>query len=513
VSSHPVSRTVDARQREPLAALFRARGLTLQQHAKNVYLAWEARTSGRSIFSLYTSGKFVSTVRAGDAEGLLLEDEVAQLLGAAPGGAGKAPRGQGGGAAGAGEPGAAGAREPGAGVAPASDPLRVASPTAAPDTLFLAGADETGTGELLGSAVLGAAHFPLALVPELQALVGRVETKSSRAASGWERLGQQLQALRGDGLHLALLSIPNRLFDRYSKNALLDLAYVRLVGDLLAAAGQPAAEVLARTELALDDYGTGALLGQARAAWVRRGLQVQVATRADVRWLASRTASVAARACRAREMEGLRADVTDGPLGTGNAGNPATLAWLRRRRRSGAGWPGFVKTSFRTVTELDGLPATTKESVPPLRDLLDEASAGDFLAGRLDVRRARLRAGAERSTQRLELPARGHRPHAADAFLPLLCGGAVLDLGPLPLELLDALLEREDGLLSGWRLLVGPGLTADNPTSVALARAHARGVVQVVPTDEPDPLERAARHAGLLVVASGSAPGLHVVVR
>ncbi len=472
---------MSAPQQTKLRELLAARGHTLRQNAKNKYLAFEVRTDAKSIFSLYTSGKFVSTVREGDAEGLVIEDEVGQLLGEA---------------------------------APAK--LRSGPGSSAehdPAITTLAGVDETGTGELLGTAILAGALLPRALENPLHELVGHVETKGKRAASGWERLGAELAAMRADGLVLSALPIPNALFDRYSKNALLDLAYVRLVGDLFAGAREVRGDKpLQGVELAVDDYGVGQLLKSAAKVWAASGIRVRIETKADDRYLAARAASVLARATRAREMAGLRADATDGPLGTGNAGHRETLSWLRRRARTSEGWPSFVKTSFRTVTDIDGVEAVTKEPLPRVSDLLDEQSVPDFLAGRLDVGRARIRTTGSTFSQRFELPARGgaRRPASLE-FLPLICGGLVLDES-IPLDVLDELLEREQGLASGWRILLGAESDLDDPFFLSLARAHARGVVHLVPTRHADPAARAAAHAGLRVLAAGRADGLHVVL-
>jgi hypothetical protein len=147
-------------------------------------------------------------------------------------------------------------------------------------------------------------------------------------------------------------------------------------------------------------------------------------------------------------------------------------------------------------------------------DLLDSDSAADFLAGRLDVRRARVRTGGKAFSARLEVDATSTaRRIASLEFLPLLCGGIVLDEA-IPLETLDALLDRESGFLSGWRVLVGGEPEVDDPFFLSLVRAHARGVISVVPTDRADPEQRAAERAGLRLIASGGeVDGLHAVLR
>ncbi|MGQ0551787.1 MAG: hypothetical protein ACT4PU_01040 [Planctomycetota bacterium] len=497
------SRTLSDARRQRLRALLAGRGHALLQAPKNPYVDFEVRTEGRSIFTAYTSGKFVSTVRAGDAEGALVEAAIAELCGETGGDAGGAqPRG----------PQGAEPAEPG--LAPAAhrqSPSGQLMHGTSPGLVQLIGLDETGTGELLGSAVVGGALLPLALVPALERCIGHVDTKSSRAASGWEDLGEQLAGLRAQGLRGATLAIPNRLFDAWSKNGLLDLAYVRLVGDLLAEHGPGS---LTGLEIVIDDYGIGPLLSRAVAVWRGRGASVLVQTKADDRHLAPRAASVLARSQRSREMQGLIAEVDDGPLGSGNAGHRDTLAWMRRRARTSPEWPSFVKASFRTARLMRGLPETgEKARLPALHQLLDDEAAQALLSGTLDLRQASLRDAAGKPFRALRLSAEGRLlepapPCPAFELLPMLCGGIVLDSTPRRRarfsELLATALVREGGLLSGWRVLVGPEEDVDDPLLVALARAHRAGIVCVVPTAESAPAKRAVRHAGVLLAPARS---------
>ena len=321
--TRPTTRSLTPSQAARLRAALGARGLRLATNPTNPYLAFEVRTDARSIFSLYTSGKLVTTLRDGDVEGASLHALVDEVCGAAPGADGA----------------------PASPAAPAAR-SRTRAPTRAdgqgtrPNLTLLLGCDETGTGELLGRAVVGGAAMPPARAEAVAALVAHVDTKVSRAASGWESLDEQLRGVAD--LRLVTLPVPNRLFDAWSKNGLLDLCYVRVVGDLLGACGLGAgrrANGLAGVELAIDDYGAGPLLTQAITAWRGDGAHVLLQHKADDEHLAARAASVAARAARAREFEGLRAEVTDGPLGTGNAGHPQTLRWMKRRAVRAAAGP------------------------------------------------------------------------------------------------------------------------------------------------------------------------------
>lgn len=470
----PVSRKLTSDQARRLREVLTARRHTLARNPKNRYVAFEVRTDGRSIFTYYTSGKLVSTVRTGDAEGLLVEAEIEAIAGGAPARPG---------------PPQQGTRH---------------------DLVWLAGIDETGTGELLGEAIVGGACFPVGLSKTVGSLFGHVDTKSSRVASGWESLGTKLAEMRGDGLITTTVAIPNRLFDRYSKNGLLDLAYVRVAGDLLAASGLPAPGVPRDTayagfELLVDDYGVGAQLTEAVTSWRGAGAHVVVQTKADDEHIAARVASVAARSHRSREMEGLAASESDGPIGTGNAGHPQTLRWLARRAREGGAWPSFVKTSFKTVRQQTGDPEVKKERVPALATLLDADTTRDLLAGHLDVSTAALLDARGKPLRRVKVDASG-RPVDSKVgpgwdLLPLLVGGIVPDKTVWTLDTIEPLLDREEGLLSGWRVLIGPEADLDDPVIVALARAHRMGIVTVVRTGHVDPVARARRHAAVLMSA------------
>lgn len=512
----PVTRDVSRSQAAALRATLAAHGHRLLTNPKNPYIAAEVRTEGRSILTLYTSGKLVLTQRAGDAAGAALAALVDEVCGAPPGAAARsrAPAEDG-------APPAAGAARRAAGPARGTQ-----------DGLaWLMGCDETGTGELLGRAVVAGVALQPEAAPALDELAGHVDTKAGRAASGWEALDERLRGL--PGLRLVALPVPNRLFDAWSKNGLLDLAYVRLVNDLFAAAGRGPSRPeggLRGVELAIDDYGAGELLTRAITAWRGDGAHVVLQHRADDEHLAARAASVLARAARAREFEGLKAEAADGPLGTGNAGNPQTLRWMRRRaaqapRGAGDGaWPSFVKASFRTARELVGLPEVEKRRVPPPEQLLDADAARALVGGRFDVARAAFRCGVAgdvpaKTTRRFTVRGTGllvePRPSPAWELLPMLVGGVALsdeleaavrsDPG-----MLEALLDRERGLLSGWRVLVGPQQDADDVLLVALARAHRAGVVEAVACAEASGAARALAH-GALVLEAGRRAGEFVL--
>ncbi len=507
----PVTREVPAAWKARLGEIFERRGHRRGKNPKNPYIDFEARTDAKSIFTLYTSGKFVVTLREGDAEGLLLEAEIAELLGVSPSAPGAVGTGAGAGGAGNGGAGTGGAGN-GLGGAAARRGGSVAAGTSE-SVRWLGGFDETGTGELIGTTVVAGALLPRESAEAVAAVTGDVDTKSSRTLGGWERLGHALADLRAEGLITIPVIVGNRLFDEYGKQALLDLAYVRAVGDVLAAAGLSDAEDLTGVEFVIDDYGIADLLRRAVERWRARGVRVIVQHKADDEHLAPRTAAVCARSVRAREMVAVAAAVDDGPIGTGNAGHGQTRRWLAHRARTGRGgpggrWPSFVKASFKTARELDHLPPVEKTPLPALSSLLDAPTAEAMLDGRLDVETACWRIG-DGAVRQLAVSPEGRLPGQDDPphvyrLLPLLCGGLVLDRGTekrlrADLDLLDVLLRRDEGLLHGWRLLIGPDPDPDDPLTLALVRAHHESRLHLIPTDAADPGKRASRHGGVTV--------------
>ncbi|MBM3984248.1 MAG: hypothetical protein FJ296_00925, partial [Planctomycetes bacterium] len=83
--NRPVTRDVSRPQAAALRAALAAHGHRLLTNPKNPYIAAEVRTEGRSILTLYTSGKLVLTQRDGDAAGAALAALVDEVCGAAPG--------------------------------------------------------------------------------------------------------------------------------------------------------------------------------------------------------------------------------------------------------------------------------------------------------------------------------------------------------------------------------------------------------------------------------------------
>lgn len=229
---------------------------------------------------------------------------------------------------------------------------------------LLVGLDEAGKGEIFGAVVLAAVALPGALFHPIEEVIGVADTKERHAARYWELLFQRMGLYRAQGLAWETAEIAPEEFDRISVNRLLDRDYARLLARLLRSV-QPA-----QVRIVLDDYGAGRELRQNLAELGARGAEAVRTTKADDRYLECRLAALVAKGEQQRALEAIRRDpryrIPGCELGSGNAGDPKTLAWLRAWRESGRPWPSFVKRSFRTVRELDGsAPARKRSSVDP----------------------------------------------------------------------------------------------------------------------------------------------------
>lgn len=228
----------------------------------------------------------------------------------------------------------------------------------APTRDFQVGLDETGKGEIFGPVVLAAVAVPRELFGQLEEAIGVADTKVKHSAQFWEELFNRIDSYRAQGLDRKLQEIEPAEFDRVSVNRLMDRDYERLVREVSAGL-EPA-----RMRVVLDDYGPGRELERYFRELRGAGAEVVQTTKADDRYLECRLASLIAKREQQRALEAVRRDkryaLKGLQLGSGNAGDPKTLEWLRAWHQSGRAWPEFVKRSFRTVQEIEGRKAPAK---------------------------------------------------------------------------------------------------------------------------------------------------------
>ncbi|HHY35072.1 MAG TPA: hypothetical protein GX510_05495 [Firmicutes bacterium] len=249
---------------------------------------------------------------------------------------------------------------------------------------FMVGLDETGKGEIIGHTVLAGVLIPQELTSDLENIVSTADTKRRRTFQYWDELFRQIDSLKPRGLEFTVERIPPWHVDRYNLNKIMDVVYQRILSNFSRRAD------LSQSRVVVDDYGIGHTLDRYLRALQNRGCEVVIATRADDLYLEAKAASVIAKRERERVMEGLRAagefQVGRCTVGSGNATDTETINWLKAWKEMGREWPWFVKRSFKTVREFEGLTSAVTKQSPPIRDdILSPEFLREFETGRLSI--------------------------------------------------------------------------------------------------------------------------------
>lgn len=252
-----------------------------------------------------------------------------------------------------------------------------------------------------------------------------------------------------------------------------DVVYQRLVSRVLLAL-DPAV-----CRITLDDYGIGKNLRGFLDVLAKQGAEVRVEAKSDEKYVEARVASVLAKWRRQQAMRGVATlfSLPDTPVGSGNAGDSVTLDWLRRWKETGKPWPWFVKTSFKTVRELEGKEGKATETSPPIRHELLSPDARERLAeGQLSTASLSLvcpECGATLTAAKLTPePARGLLGRCLsctkvitelDTTLRYYSGVALLDASVIIAGSISKDLERQ-GFFDGFALLLHPTVAAETDT-------------------------------------------------
>ncbi len=339
---------------------------------------------------------------------------------------------------------------------------------------FLVGMDETGKGEVLGPSVLAVVVIGKELAPRINAELGSADTKKKHSFQSWDILFRDLDQYRGHGLSYEIETIPPWDVDKYNVNKLMDIVYQRLLSRLLYGLD------LTKCRIVLDDYGMGNNLHLYMKSLSKAEAEVRVEARADEKYVEVKTASVLSKWRRELAMKkiGERFSMVDVPLGSGNAGDPLTVKWLNGWKKSGQQWPWFVKTSWKTVRDLDEVEKEPVKVAPPIRhDILSRSSQDMFRDGRLSTSSLRVMCpdcGVSLSSCKLTPdPAGGlvGRCIQCNMTIPDLgitlryyCGSALLDSSTIISGSISKDLQKR-GFFAGYTLLVHPlvAIETDNP--------------------------------------------------
>jgi len=255
---------------------------------------------------------------------------------------------------------------------------------ALPTKDFLIGLDETGKGEVIGHTVLTGAAFPKEIFYNIDLLTGPADTKNRHEFSYWDSIFKNIDSLRNSGFDFITEKIPPWHVDKYNLNKIMDVTYQRILFIFFRKIE------INRSRIVLDDYRIGPTLNRFLSFLKQQGAEVEVTSNAEDKYLEVKTASLISK----RTREAIIKTINENPefqinglsIGSGNAGDKQTLAWLKRWANTGRVWPWFVKRSFKTIRQLEEKTGSFKKEIPPIReDLLSTDFLDSFSNGKLSI--------------------------------------------------------------------------------------------------------------------------------
>ncbi len=335
---------------------------------------------------------------------------------------------------------------------------------------FLIDMDETGKGEVLGPSVLAVVVIQSELLSKIDETLGSSDTKKKQKFESWDRLFRELDQYRGHGVSYEIETIPPWDADKFNVNQIMDVVYQRLLSRLLGGL-EPS-----QCRVTLDDYGMGRNLNLYMKSLSTLAVEVKVEAKADENYVEVKTASILSKWRRELAMKKIREKFTlpNASVGSGNAGDPVTLSWLEAWKATGKPWPWFVKTSWKTVRQLDGWGEAPKKSAPPIRhDVLSRESQNKFREGGLSTSSLTIVCpqcgNVLRASKLTPDPAAGlvGRCIGCDEVIQDLgitlryyCGNALLDSSTIISGAVSKDLEKF-GFFAGYTLLLHPMVSAE----------------------------------------------------
>lgn len=249
---------------------------------------------------------------------------------------------------------------------------------------YLVGFDETGKGEVIGHTVLAGVVLPNELYSEFEMQVGVADTKNKHQVKYWDDIFKKLDSYTNKGFNFIIHKIPPWQIDKYNINKLLDISYQRILNLLLNNIN------ISDVRVVIDDYGSGFHLNKYLKALENAGADIVKKHKADENYLESKVASIIAKREQQKIIEAINNNpdfkLTGNNIGSGNAGDTITLNWLKEWKKTGKEWPWFVKRSFKTIRELDGIKEETKKINPPIDEkMLSKEFRERFENGKLNI--------------------------------------------------------------------------------------------------------------------------------
>jgi len=254
-----------------------------------------------------------------------------------------------------------------------------------PSKDLLIGLDETGKGEVIGHTVLVGVIFPKEIFKKIDLIVGPADTKKHHEFGYWDLLFKKLDQFRKENLDFNYERIPPWHVDKFNINKIMDVVYQRILATFLRKVS------VCNCRIVIDDYGIGATLKRFLKFLEMQGAEVIVTPKADTNYLEVKTASLIAKRIREETIkrinEASEFQIDGLTIGSGNAGDPQTLKWLKEWYKSSKEWPWFVKRSFKTIQEIEGVKKEIKKAIPPIdEEILSKEFLEEFEKGRLSIK-------------------------------------------------------------------------------------------------------------------------------
>ncbi|MCL0071791.1 hypothetical protein M1N51_01090, partial [Peptococcaceae bacterium] len=178
--------------------------------------------------------------------------------------------------------------------------------------------------------------------------------------------------------------IPPWHVDRYNLNKIMDVSYQQILSIFLRKIE------VSQCRIVLDDYRIGDTLKRFLNFLEKQGAEIIVSQNSEDEYLEAKVASLISK----RQREAVIRAINENPdfqidglsVGSGNAGDPKTDAWLKAWWQKHKSWPWFVKRSFRNVRRIEGKTEKVKKILPPIDEkLLSKEFLEAFNKGKLSI--------------------------------------------------------------------------------------------------------------------------------
>ncbi len=260
----------------------------------------------------------------------------------------------------------------------------VGSQFVAPTRDFLIGLDTTGKGEVFGYTVIVGILMPKEFYNEIEAHIGNAYTKVKHEFEYWDDIFKKLDFYKDKGFNYVIQNIQPWQIDIYNINKILNITYNQILNLLIANLEKH------KLRIVFDDYGIGPHLNRSLDSLSKAGAEIVKTTKADNTYLEVKVASIIAKREQQRVIKAISEDpefqLSGLSIGSGNAGDSKTIEWLKAWKRTGREWPWFVKRSFKTIREIDGISEEPQKLIPPIEEsLLSKEFREKFKNGEINI--------------------------------------------------------------------------------------------------------------------------------